>query len=63
MKKSKEQLLIDRIEKAKQQLASLQQKRKLEIGELAYQCGIANFTDEELIEKFTNLAKPHDNNS
>ncbi len=60
---TKEQKLKERIEKAKQQLSTLQQKRKLEIGELAYQCGIADLADDKLLEVFTHLASQHVNHS
>lgn len=59
--KTKEQKLIERIEKAKQELASFREQRKLEIGQLAYQCGIAEFNNEVLKTAFATLAQQHAN--
>lgn len=58
---SKEQKLIERIEKAKKELAALREQRKIEIGKLAEQCGIAALSDEILKAAFTALAAQHAN--
>lgn len=56
---SKEQTLIDRIEKAKQALGAFREQRKLEIGQLAYQCGIAELPNDMLKAAFLSLASTH----
>lgn len=53
---SKEQKLIEKIEKAKQELANLREQRKQDIGQLAYQCGIADLSNDILKEAFMALA-------
>lgn len=57
--KLKEQKLIERIEKAKQELGAFREQRKREIGQLAYQCGIAELSNESLKAAFTALATTH----
>ena len=52
-----EAVLMDKIEKAKDQLAKLQQKHKLEIGNLAYQHNLQRFTIEQLNQAFSIVAK------
>ncbi len=52
-----EAILMDKIEKATQQLNKLQQKHKLEIGQLAYKYGLQNFETKQLDNAFANLAK------
>lgn len=56
---SREQQIIDRIEKAKTELAALRAGRKLEIGQLAYTCGIAELSNTALKTAFTALATAH----
>ena len=52
-----EAVLMDKIEKAKQRLEKLQQKHKLEIGNLAYKHGLQNFTTQQLDYAFARIAK------
>ncbi|MFO8742144.1 hypothetical protein SC610_09290 [Legionella pneumophila serogroup 1] len=52
-----EAVLMDKIEKAKQRLDKLQQKHKLEIGQLAYKHGLQNFDSKQLDNAFARLAK------
>ena len=58
-----EALLLDRIDKAKIKLDKLQQKHKLEIGNLAYKHGLHQFDIQQLEEAFLKLAGDlrHDN--
>jgi len=53
----KEQQLIDKIKKAKEQLAKLQHKRKLEIATLAVKHGLDKVEYEKLDKAFGKLAK------
>lgn len=55
--KDKESKLIEKIEKAKQELFKLQQKRRNEIGKLACKHGLGAFDDNVLNEKFSKLAE------
>ena len=52
-----EALLLDRIEQAKIKLNQLQQKHKLEIGNLAYKHGLHQFDIQQLDSAFFKLAK------
>ncbi|MFO9067169.1 hypothetical protein SC828_09065 [Legionella pneumophila serogroup 1] len=52
-----EAVLMDKIEKTKQRLDKLQQKHKLEIGQLAYKHGLQNFETKQLDNAFAKLAK------
>lgn len=52
-----EAVLMDKIEKAKEQLAKLQQKHKLELGNLAYRHGLQKFTIEQLNQAFATISK------
>lgn len=54
--KEREQLLVDRIEKAKQALAELQHKRQLELGQLVRHHGLDNLDDNQLNDAFAKLA-------
>lgn len=59
----KEQELIAKIEKAKNDLSKLQKKQKLEIGELAFKYGLNNLSNGELEDKFKKIQteiKSHD---
>ena len=59
----KEKKLLDKIEKAKNDLVRLQNKRKLEIGKMAYKHGLSDFSDATLDQAFEKLAKElHDEN-
>jgi hypothetical protein len=49
----KEKNLLEKIEKAKKDLAKLKQKRKEKLGELAIKAGLASI-DNELLEKHLN---------
>jgi hypothetical protein len=51
-----EAVLMDKIEKAKEKLESLQQKHKLEIGTLAYKHNLHLLNLEELNLAFSKLA-------
>ena len=53
----KEQLLLDKLEQTKLKLAKLREKRKLEIGELAVKCGLAQFDDEQLLLLFESMMR------
>lgn len=55
----KEQKLVNRLEKAKQELATFRQQRKVEIGNLAYQCGVAELSNDILKATFAALATQH----
>lgn len=48
--------LMDRIEKTKEKLGSLQQRHKLEIGHLAYKHGLQHLSLKELELVFAKLA-------
>lgn len=52
-----EAVLTDRINQAKHNLDKLQQKHKLEIGQLAYKHGLQNFTAQQLEAAFARIAK------
>lgn len=52
-----EAVILDRIEKAKIRLEKLQQKHKLEIGNLAYKHGLHQFDIKRLDTAFLELAK------
>ena len=51
-----EAALLDRIKKANEKLAQLQQKHKLEIGHLAYKHGLHQFDIKQLDMAFLKLA-------
>lgn len=51
-----EEVLLDRIEKAKIKLDKLQQKHKLEIGNLAYKHGLHQFDIKRLDKVFLKFA-------
>ncbi len=53
--KEKEYLKI--IKDTKKKLKKLQNKRKTELGELAYKCGLSDFDSKDLENHFTKLAK------
>ncbi|MDP3560350.1 MAG: hypothetical protein Q8R79_08405 [Legionellaceae bacterium] len=50
-----EEILLDRIEKAKTKLEKLQQKHKLEIGTLAYKHGLHQFDMQQLDLAFSKI--------
>lgn len=52
----KEKQLLEKIEKSKKELSSLRNRRKLEIGELAYKHGLGDFDNTQLGEAFAKLA-------
>lgn len=54
---SKEQKLLEKIELAKKELALLQERRKKEIGTLAYKYGLDRFDNEKLSQAFANVAR------
>ncbi|HAT2009128.1 hypothetical protein G5S93_13270 [Legionella pneumophila serogroup 1] len=58
-----EAVLLDRIEKAKIKLDKLQQKHKLEIGNLAYKHGLHQLDTKQLDTAFLKLSRElhHDN--
>lgn len=47
------------INKAREKLNKLKEKRKIEIGELAVKAGIDHLTDDALKAAFENIAKDH----
>ena len=49
--------LLQKIEKAKQDLNKLKEKRKMEIGELAVKAGLADVDNKRLTSAFEELAK------
>lgn len=55
--KEKEQKLIEKIAKAKKDLSSLQEKRKKEIGHMAYKHGLDHFDNTTLDKAFAQLAE------
>lgn len=57
----KEKKLLERIEKAKSDLLKLQNKRKMEIGKLAYKHGLESVDDVTLDKAFEKLAKELNN--
>lgn len=60
-----EEVLLDRIEKAKIKLSQLQQKHKLELGSLAYKHGLHQYDVQRLDAAFLKLAEEfsYDNTS
>lgn len=52
----REKELLEKIEKAKADLAKLQEKQKLEIGTLAYKHGLNEFSPEILNSAFEKLS-------
>lgn len=52
----KQQKLIAKIEQAKKDLATLQEKRKKELGALAYKYGLGDFDNETLSSAFADLS-------
>lgn len=57
MNTAKEQKLLEKIEKAKKDLEVLQKKRKLELGDLAYQYQLNQFDNSILAQAFEKLSK------
>ncbi|MCR9192604.1 MAG: hypothetical protein NXI01_08090 [Gammaproteobacteria bacterium] len=53
----KEQLYLKIIEDAKKKLKKLQNKKKIELGELAHKCGLGDFDTKTLKSHFQKLAK------
>ena len=53
----KEAVLLDRINKAKQQLESLHKKKKYQLGELAFQYGLHQYSNQQLSYAFEKLSK------
>ena len=53
----KEEVLLARIAKAKQQLEQLQTKKKLELGELAFQYGLHQLNIEHLSSEFQKISQ------
>ena len=55
--KEREQRLIEKIEKAKNDLAKIQDRRKAEIGAIAFKHALDHFDNEVLDPAFKRLAK------
>lgn len=55
--KTKELKLLEKIEQAKKELTLLQEKRKKEIGALAYKHGLENFDNHILDKVFSEIAQ------
>jgi len=55
--KEREKKLLAKIESAKKALVGLQEKRKKEIGALAYKHGLEDFENKKLDKAFATLAK------
>ena len=53
----KEKQLLEKIEKAKDQLARLQEKRRLEIAKIAYKHGLDQFDNKILDKAFKQVAE------
>lgn len=53
----KEQEYLKIIEETKNKLKKLQNKKKIELGELAHKCGLSDFDLKELKTQFLKLAK------
>lgn len=53
----KEQEYLKIIEETKNKLKKLQNKKKIELGELAHKCGLGDFDLKELKTQFLKLAK------
>ena len=54
---TKEQKLLEKIEQAKKDLLALQEKRKKEIGALAYKYGLDRLDNEKLSQVFASIAR------
>lgn len=59
--KDKRQLLLEAKKKAEDDLRKLDDKRKKEIGEIAYRCGLEHADDTFLKTEFGKLAKALNN--
>lgn len=57
MAKTREQKLLEKIEQARKDLSLLQEKRKKEIGALAYKHGLDRFDNEKLSQVFANISQ------
>ena len=55
----KEKELLNRIEKAKEDLLKLQKKQKMELGGLAYKYNLQNIDKKILDNEFKELSKKH----
>ena len=55
--KTREQKLLEKIEQARKDLSLLQEKRKKEIGALAYKHGLDRFDNEKLSQAFASIEK------
>jgi len=53
----REKKLLEKIEQAKKDLLALQEKRKKEIGSLAYKYGLDRLDNEKLSKAFANIAR------
>lgn len=53
----KEQVLLEKIQKARQDLNRLKDKRRREIGQLAMKAGLADMDNEELKIAFERIAE------
>ena len=58
--KEKRESLLKQVQAAQKRLDELEMKRKMEIGDLAIKCGLADMDDEILKTAFEKLAKGHD---
>ena len=55
----KEEVLLARIAKAKQQLEQLHQKKKIELGKLAFQYGLHHLDTADLTNEFRKITQTH----
>lgn len=55
--KTREQKLLEKIDRAKKDLVALQERRKKEIGALAYKYGLDRIDNERLSQAFANIAQ------
>lgn len=53
----KEIALLEKIEKARKDLAKLKEKRKIEIGEMAIKSGLGEFDNETIESKFKQIVQ------
>jgi 1,2-phenylacetyl-CoA epoxidase catalytic subunit len=55
--KTREQKLLEKIDRAKKDLVALQERRKKEIGTLAYKYGLDRIDNKKLSQAFANIAQ------
>ncbi|CAM4458332.1 MAG: hypothetical protein LEGION0398_MBIBDBAK_00847 [Legionellaceae bacterium] len=58
--KEKRDSLLKQVKAAQKRLEELEMKRKMEIGELAIRCGLADIDDDVLKSAFEKIAKDYE---